>query len=355
MTPETTQDDTEAPAMKEGDYYLDEDSDDNDSQTQKTAYCCTGQGKPITTAELWEEFKDLSSELWDYVRYRCWKKKLLTAVLVICAIGVCCDLAFGGLFLNWLALFVAWMAYHPVEGVFAYVAVFVVATLLFVPEIFLVFAAGFAFSAAIGTWEGMAVATLASFLASGISAIIAFIRARYMMRDLIQLFAKRYPLVMCADRALERNGFRVLVLLRLCPVIPYNALNYCAGVTDISAEHFLQSLVGVIPFQMFLATVGATTARYSAIDLHNNQEQRLILFALLGAGICFGAFGVLLIWRLVKQELQKELELSDKQMKGYITMNPDDFVEQGVEVSAKRFNVKEGDEDESDQFFWVWA
>lgn len=64
----------------------------------------------------------------------------------------------------------------------------------------------------------MAVVTLASFLASGISAIIAFIRARYMMRDLILLFAKRYPLVMYADRALERNGFRVLVLLRLCPV-----------------------------------------------------------------------------------------------------------------------------------------
>lgn len=106
---------------------------------------------------------------------------------------------------------------------------------------------------------------------------------------------------------------------------------------------------------MFLATVGATTARYSAIDLHNNQEQRAILFALLAAGICFGILGVLLIWRLVKQELQKELELSDQQMKGCITMNPDDFVEQGIEVSSRRFTTTEGDEDESDQFFWVWA
>lgn len=138
--------------------------------------------------------------------------------------------------------------------------------------------------------------------------------------------------------------------------IPFNALNYCAGVTDISPEQFLQSLVGVIPFQMFLATVGATTARYSAIDLHNNQEQRVILFALLTAGTCFGIFGVLLIWRLVKQELQNELEISDKQMKGYITMNPDDFVEQGVEVSSKRVNISaDDDEDASDQFFWVWA
>lgn len=137
--------------------------------------------------------------------------------------------------------------------------------------------------------------------------------------------------------------------------IPFNALNYCAGVTDISPEQFLQSLVGVLPFQMFLATVGATTARYSAIDLHNNQKQQVILFALLTVGVLFGFFGVLLIWRLVKQELQNQLEISDKQMKGYITMNPDDFVEQGVEVSSRRLNVTENDEDESDQFFWVWA
>ena len=132
MTTENApQEDVEAPAIKEGDYYLDEDDDDNDSQTQKTAYCCTGEGKPITTAELWEEFKDLFSELLDYVKYRCWKKKLLTAVLAICAVAVCCDLAFGGIFLNWLALFVAWMAYHPVQGVFAYILVFVVATCKF--------------------------------------------------------------------------------------------------------------------------------------------------------------------------------------------------------------------------------
>lgn len=131
MTPEnTSQEDTEAPASKEGDYYLEED-DGSDLKSQKTAYCCTGSAKPITTAELWEELKDLSSELWDYVRYRCWKKKLLTAILCICAIVVTFDLLFVGYILNWLALFVAWMAYHPVSGVFVYVLVFVVATCKF--------------------------------------------------------------------------------------------------------------------------------------------------------------------------------------------------------------------------------
>lgn len=128
MTAEnTSQQDAESPASEEGGYYLEED-DDVESKSQKTAYCCTGNGKPITTAELWLELKDLTSELWDYVKYRCWKKKLLTAVLGICAIAVCVDLLFFGFILKQLALFVAWMAQHPVIGVFAYVLVFVILT-----------------------------------------------------------------------------------------------------------------------------------------------------------------------------------------------------------------------------------
>lgn len=120
----------ESPGSKEGDYFLEED-DDTELRSQRTAYCCTGSGKPITTAELWEELKDLSSELWDYVRYRCWKKKLLTIILGMCAVAVCLDLVFGGFILNKLAMFVAWMAYHPVIGVFAYVVVFVITTCKF--------------------------------------------------------------------------------------------------------------------------------------------------------------------------------------------------------------------------------
>ena len=34
--------------------------------------------------------------------------------------------------------------------------------------------------------------------------------------------------------ALETNGFRIMSLLRLSPVIPFNAINYIAGVTAIS-------------------------------------------------------------------------------------------------------------------------
>jgi hypothetical protein len=114
-------------ASAEGDYFLEEEDDAN-NEYQQSAFCCTGTGKPITVSELWYELKDLAAELVDYVRYRSWKKKLLTAILVACAGLVSYDLIFGSYIVTWLALFVAWMVKNPVLGVFAFILTFVVAT-----------------------------------------------------------------------------------------------------------------------------------------------------------------------------------------------------------------------------------
>jgi hypothetical protein len=180
------------------------------------------------------------------------------------------------------------------------------------------------------------------------------------MRDLFQLFARRYPLVMFADRALERNGFRVGLLLRLCPIIPFNGLNYCCGITDISTEDFITSLIGVIPLQLFMATIGATTARYSTLEIELSADQRKAFFFLLGTGAFFGLLGLLLIWRLVKMELQHELEISDQEMSGFITDKSEptyksdpEAQEQGIEIRTDK--KKDEEDDEGDQWFWVWV
>lgn len=73
-------------------------------------------------------------------------------------------------------------------------------TVIFVPPAILIFGAGYAFAQAIGIFNGSLAAIFSCFLGSCIGAVIAFVRSRYMMRDLIYLFAKRYPVVRAADR-----------------------------------------------------------------------------------------------------------------------------------------------------------
>jgi hypothetical protein len=127
METQPRQDVEQNAASAEGAYFLEEEDDANNGY-QQSAFCCTGTGKPITVSELWYELKDLAAELVDYVRYRSWRKKLLTAILVTCAGLVSCDLIFGNYIVTWLAIFVAWLIENPGLGVFAYISTFVVAT-----------------------------------------------------------------------------------------------------------------------------------------------------------------------------------------------------------------------------------
>lgn len=108
--------------------------------------------------------------------------------------------------------------------------------------------------------------------------------------------------------ALKRSGFRIMILLRLCPLIPFNAMNYICGITGVSTHDFTMSLIGILPTQVFLVIVGAT-AGHLAIDAnskkYNNHNQFLAWSALITFGIVFGVVAMVYTWKLVKIELQK--------------------------------------------------
>jgi membrane protein DedA with SNARE-associated domain len=184
-----------------------------------------------------------------------------------------------------------------------------------------VFGAGYAFTLALdSTWSGALAALFCCFLGSCIGAVIAFLRSRYMMRDLIYLFCRRYPLVRAADRALKNDGFRIMLMLRLCPLIPFNGLNYCCGVTGVSLHDFAASLVGILPFHVYTIMLGATAGvlEQNLRNSHPSERQRYGFIALLATGAVFGLFAMAYSWRVVKRELQRELDLTSEEFDSLI-------------------------------------
>ncbi|KAL3920397.1 MAG: hypothetical protein SGILL_003285 [Bacillariaceae sp.] len=269
--------------------------------------------------EFWAELKDLIVDLLEYCRAKTWKKKLLTVLLCIIFVLVFYDLIFGHYIIQWLHAFIVWMTSHLTWAVLAFVAIFVVATLLFIPPTLLVFGAGYAFTVALDSlWMGILASVLSCFLGSALGAVIAFLRARYMMRDLVYLFSKRYPLIRVADRCLKTNGFRIMVLLRMCPILPFNGLNYICGITGVSLQDFCTSLIGILPFYIFMVVLGGTAGQLSLQNLKNpnaehNSRQHVAFWILTISGIVFGLIAMVYTWRLVKAELKKELQLSSEE------------------------------------------
>ena len=80
------------------------------------------------------------------------------------------------------------------------------------------------------------------------ASVLAFLAARYLLRDKIQPLLNRRPKYRKLDRAVADDGWQVVVLMRLSPIVPFNLQNYALGVTAIPFLQYLTAtLIGIAP------------------------------------------------------------------------------------------------------------
>ena len=133
-----------------------------------------------------------------------------------------------------------------------FLALHIVASLLFVPRTVLAVVAGLAF----GLWWGLVWAALGSVL----GAIAGFLLARHVHSGLIDPARwRRFAAVL--ERA-ERGGWRMVALLRLVPVIPHSLSNYALGLTRLRlGSYAFGSLLGQLPLTIAYVDLGAGGGR----------------------------------------------------------------------------------------------
>lgn len=59
-----------------------------------------------------------------------------------------------------------------------------------------------------------------------IGAILAFLLGRFVLREQAQGLFNKFKILKAVDRAIESQGLKLVVLLRLSPVVPFSAFNY---------------------------------------------------------------------------------------------------------------------------------
>jgi uncharacterized membrane protein YdjX (TVP38/TMEM64 family) len=132
--------------------------------------------------------------------------------------------------------------------------VYFVATVLFIPGSLLTLGAGFAFGAAFGLGLGLLLGSIAVLVGASCGAVASFFLARFLLRDSIQSLTKKYAVAEAVDIALEGNGFKIFLLLRLSPILPFSVLNYFGGISAVSFRDFALALFGIFTHELFPAT-----------------------------------------------------------------------------------------------------
>lgn len=96
--------------------------------------------------------------------------------------------------------FLRWVQGNPVKGVFAFLFVIASAVVVMIPiGTPLTLGCGYIYKAAYGWTWGLALATLVSMGGSALGAVVCFLLGRYLMRDQVRLWIRKYPIFDAID------------------------------------------------------------------------------------------------------------------------------------------------------------
>lgn len=155
-------------------------------------------------------------------------------------------------------------------GALAYMGIYILATVLFIPGSLLTLAGGALYGVGFGF--------LYVFIAASLGATLAFLIGRYLARDWVASKIAANPKFQAIDNAIAREGFKIVVLTRLSPVFPFNLLNYALGITQVSFRDYLLGFVGMIPGTVMYVYIGSLAGSLAAIgtaSADNPQTQML--------------------------------------------------------------------------------
>ena len=194
-----------------------------------------------------------------------------------------------------------WVEEKPAAGIIAFTLFVFVATVAFIPGAILTIGAGFVFERVWGAGAGILVGTITIFVGASTGAIVSFLIGRYLLRDCVDHLAHRYSIFEALDAVMKENGFRIMALLRLSPIIPFNAINYISGVTSISLMSYSLANIAIIPGTVLFVFVGAS-AGCIAHGMGNGPTATIVAFVV---GAVFAVFAMFLTSFYARRELNR--------------------------------------------------
>ncbi len=197
-----------------------------------------------------------------------------------------------------LPRFEAWVKGLGIWAPLAFIAGYAVAAVAFIPGSALTLAAGVIF--------GFARGTLYAFCGAFLGSAAAFLIARYGARSWVEKRLAAQPRFRSIDRAVGAEGGKIVALLRLAPIFPFNLLNYALGLTSVRFVPYLLAGFAMLPgtaLYVYLGMVGKEAAQGGKSPAE---------WALLAVGLVALVVVTALITRLARNALRGAVPESEK-------------------------------------------
>ncbi len=199
----------------------------------------------------------------------------------------------------------AWVSGLGVWGLILLAAAYLPSALFaFPPAILLTIAAG-------GFYDVIP-ATVAISLGSTGAATAAFLLGRTLARGWVEARVAERPLFRALDAAVAEGGFKIVLLTRLSPLLPFFLLNYAFGLTRVKLrDYVLASWIGMLPGTLLYIYIGSTLGAAAAAVGGKPPDTGAAGQALWWVGLAATVVVTFLVTRQARQALQRALKSAD--------------------------------------------
>jgi uncharacterized membrane protein YdjX (TVP38/TMEM64 family) len=142
------------------------------------------------------------------------------------------------------------------------------------------------------------------FVGACLGAEAAFLLGRHWLRGWSRRRLARVPRLAAVERAVSREGLKLVLLTRLSPAFPFSLLNLAYGLSDVSLRDYTIGLIGILPGTILFCGLGALAGDVARFGSVLSGQADLATWGLRIIGI--GAT-IAVVW-IVARQAQKALE-----------------------------------------------
>lgn len=191
--------------------------------------------------------------------------------------------------------FAEWVGGLGALGPIVFILGYAVAVIGFVPGSVLTLASGAIF--------GLAEGTLYVFVAAVLGSTGAFLIARHGARAAVERRIEGDARFAAIDRAVGREGRKIVFLLRLSPVFPFNLLNYALGLTQVRLADYVVASLGMLPGTLLYVYTGKVIGDVAAVAGGVETEAGTADWVVRGVGLLATAVVTFYITRIARRAL----------------------------------------------------
>lgn len=184
-------------------------------------------------------------------------------------------------------------------GGVVFIAIYIIATLAFLPAAILTLGAGVIF--------GVIWGSLYVFIGATLGAVAAFLVGRYLARGWVKQKISSYKKFANIDQAVSKEGLKIVFLIRLSPLFPFNLLNYALGVTSVSLKDYFLASVGMIPGTIMYVYLGHLAGDLALIGNKSQPDNMILHWVIQIIGLIATIAVTVYVTKIAKKALKEEI------------------------------------------------